>query len=548
MSNIMMRLLSKSSKASLVFLAITLLSTQTFAGATSQVLFTWDTEYLALPSYGQTYQDESIVYQTLPICSTLQEMKLRVSDCVESVQASQNGTEWTDGKLYEYVPTRWTGAGTVAFSKNLIDLPADESLGLINGSKSSLWRFKGIKHSSGSDFLLSITAFGVISNQKVDWGQGFIKGALYPVQTEKKGLTSNFDSAAELTSETRLRACTSSKDASICFTSQDFAKDLRFRLSLRLEKVNASLNSTSWIFARMESPLIVQSAPLKGHGQIFTIEGSPVEIQSPRILLPNEPTVMKDFCSSWLGSVNKLGPADSSNKTGAISGEEMIQRCVQVYSQGIGLQETGFGALSTNLFRGWEPFLKYAEPFQVASWSFSNPGFSLDVPTAEKLNACPKVDRIGGLVAGNATAVEPGPPKFNPKNSALEYRVAAPHFRKDGAKNVGSYSLFVSSNISRCLWGEGLAGASATVEITADNGTIQIATVLLKMDSAGLLFNVSGFHYSSGTISVRLSKTAVTGPKVATTSRKTISCSKGGVTKQVIGVAPKCPKGYVRKN
>lgn len=528
----------------LTFASVVLLITQVSPIAASTIPFTWDTEYLAFPSYGPTYQDGGIVYETFPVCSSLAEKTLRTSDCIESLQVSSNGQKWVEGSLREYVPTRWTGAGSVAFSKNFLDLVADESKGLFSGGRSSIWRFDGVKHPGGQDFLLSVSAYGVLVDDRVDWRQGFIRGDLFAISKETEGQIEGRDFPAQITAETSSRSCTSGERASYCLTSHTFPKNLRIRLSLRLEKANASLNSSSWIFARMENPNVMENKPQKGFGEIFTIEGSPVDIQSPRILLPNDPSLLSEFCTSWMKSAKGLDEAESSNKKGAQSGAELIQNCLEFHSKGGGLQETSGGNGSTRVFRGWEPFMRYATIRELSSWSFSNPGFSLDVPTAEKLNACPVVEKLGGLVSGNATAVEPGPPKFNPQSAALEYRVAAPHLRADGTRNFGTYSLFVSSQVSRCLWGESLKGASATIEVTSDDGTTQVATSLFEVNEQGLLFTASGFHYSSGTIKVRLNKMASTSAIASKTTMTKILCAKGSLKKRLVGMAPKCPKGF----
>ena len=172
-------------------------------------------------------------------------------------------------------------------------------------------------------------------------------------------------------------------------------------------------------------------------------------------------------------------------------------------------------------------------------------------PTLQlKLSTCPKAKKIPGFVSSNSTAVEPGPPSFNTTEQTLEYRVAAPHLTESGSKNSGTYSLYVSSEIAKCLWGDDLSSGKATVSILSDDGTTQIATSTFRSDSKGLFFNVSGFHYSTGTIKVRIDNQGVKSVPLNQASKrlgKTIVCVKGKLTKKVTAVNPKCPSGYKKK-
>jgi hypothetical protein len=102
--------------------------------------------------------------------------------------------------------------------------------------------------------------------------------------------------------------------------------------------------------------------------------------------------------------------------------------------------------------------------------------------------------------------------------------------------NIGTYSVSIGNTTAKCLWGSNFKNARASVSMISDDGTTQIATSTFTSDENGLRFNVSGFHYSSGAIKIKL-----------TTSKNksvTVSCKKGKVVKKVSGTNPKCPAGF----
>ena len=87
-----------------------------------------------------------------------------------------------------------------------------------------------------------------------------------------------------------------------------------------------------------------------------------------------------------------------------------------------------------------------------------------------------------------------------------------------------------------------------------------ISTCFFNESNGFIKLSANGFNYSQPTIQVKLTQEKVIEPVVATTSVaapikkiaakkivKTITCSKGKLTRKVSGSAPKCPSGYRTK-
>jgi len=117
--------------------------------------------------------------------------------------------------------------------------------------------------------------------------------------------------------------------------------------------------------------------------------------------------------------------------------------------------------------------------------------------------------------------------------------------------------LAVPKTFAKCLWGENILNAKATVAVTNADGTNNVATSVLSQDDQMIYFKVAGFTFSTPQIKVKLevpkaestpspSPTATPIAKPAV-KKSTITCVKGKVVKKVSAVAPKCPSGYKKK-
>ena len=501
----------------------------------------------SISSNGSLYQP---VIATLPQCQILSGLKLTPSDCIESLEVMNESGRWVRGELVQHLPVRWqpkykkvldNAGNIVEFSDGVIDLPPSSALNMFAGGRSALWEFDGVSHKNGKQFLLHVDAYGIAINGAVDWQQGFLTSNLYPVVvTESKNSEKSLsDNSVPNYSLSESGTCVQNFSRSYCMKVSTFPKDVRFRLALRLDKAAASLNSDRWFITRTSNPnLIVKES---SSYRTVVIEGAPVIVQVPTIDLPRDKEVVLAFTKSWLTTLAK-----TSSDLNAL-----IQTQADALMMGNGYIEVANSAGSTKIFAGWEPFMKYGSVKQLTGWNFTNMGSSLSSPSLQlKLSGCPKTKNIPGFVSSNSTAIEPGPPTFNSSQQTLEYRVAAPHLTESGSKNSGTYSLYVSSDIAKCLWGDDLSSSKASVSILNDDGTTQIATSIFRSDSKGLFFNVSGFHYSTGTIKVRIDNQGVKSNPLAQSLKlpaKAIVCVKGKLTKKVTAVNPKCPAGYRKK-
>ena len=170
--------------------------------------------------------------------------------------------------------------------------------------------------------------------------------------------------------------------------------------------------------------------------------------------------------------------------------------------------------------------------------SYNNPK---DVKT--ELQICSEkyaTDRPAGITGSNATIFQHSPPIWDKNLRTFSYQVGSFKETPEGTKFLGDYSLLVSTDVARCLWGVEVGAAKAALQVLSSAGEKQVATTLVTNNSKWFRFRASGFHFSSPKIIASISN-------LSPSKAKTITCIKGKLTKKVTAVSPKCPAGYKKK-
>jgi hypothetical protein len=175
------------------------------------------------------------------------------------------------------------------------------------------------------------------------------------------------------------------------------------------------------------------------------------------------------------------------------------------------------------------------------------------------LTSCKKELGVSGVVSSNATVMKPSPPKWNPKEQSLEFKIASPHLDESGKVAEGFYKLSISREVATCLWGKDAVSARATISVVSQDGKEKIFTSSFKVGDGYLDFQVAGFTYSANTIKIQLEKsggsansaqvdekaTATTTKESASKKVSTITCLKGKTIKKVS--TKTCPKGFKKR-
>ena len=171
-------------------------------------------------------------------------------------------------------------------------------------------------------------------------------------------------------------------------------------------------------------------------------------------------------------------------------------------------------------------------------------------------------------------------PMYLPDESALTLQVTSTHLNADRTPNVGTFNIVMPINLAKCLWGVDLSkAASASVSASyPELGIVEVITTSSKVVGDTFHVSAAGFHFSAPVIKVKLKQSAderlvepeavkpvkveettpvaVAAPNqevtqaakpIVVSKKKTITCTKGKVTKKIAGTNPKCPTGFKTK-
>ena len=155
--------------------------------------------------------------------------------------------------------------------------------------------------------------------------------------------------------------------------------------------------------------------------------------------------------------------------------------------------------------------------------------------------------------------------RFDKESQQIVVKVGNVHYDEFGNEIQGWMELKIKGERARTWWGmdPSIAAGYAKVEITYQNGTSKIATVVSQYDKKNDWINLRayGFTYSTPQLAVSFVKpkeeaapittpeapVVIAPPAQKVQTKKTITCVKGKATKKVTGTNPKCPSGYKKK-
>jgi hypothetical protein len=305
------------------------------------------------------------------------------------------------------------------------------------------------------------------------------------------------------------------QDTGRCGVRDDFPKGVSAQIRIRVTN-----KLGGWFKGRLTSPDI-QVAKFSATQNLISVQG--------------QPSVVPQLQAS-------VAKADAPAEVANLFSHEKMPGYA---GGGVGLQAGYPNTIEfMNAFRG---VAKDTSVGLLSDWSFATIGSMGNQCLAD-------TSKVLGLVTTNASLYDGQAPSF--ENNSLVYNVGGYHYLPAGNLNLGTYDLILRKETARCLYGFSNAPMSATVSVTSEAGSENVATTNFKEEGDWDHFSAYGFTFSNPKIQVKLqqagsSKTPSTSPAPQVTSaplppgaKKTIWCGKGKVSKIVIAVNPKCPKGW----
>jgi hypothetical protein len=329
-----------------------------------------------------------------------------------------------------------------------------------------------------------------------------------------------------------------------CVVAENFSGQEQVSVTVRQDK-----SLTGWLFGRMQNaqfsitPLDAQFNKIRVTGESTFVP--PLKASVAKKDIYKYPKLERYLKTVFNGSDKFEGKFNYNFKNqegGWLTYEEFLKipetkMLSQIYNR-------------WDLFSAFEESLKPLQLTAVNNGVYSAPAtnsimwnFSSAIYESADSSPC-SADRtkLHGLVVTNAPLYVTGPPQF--ESGVLNYRVAGIHNNLDGSEFKGEYNFVVRSDTARCYYGFSNAPIEARVTVVSNDGTEQIATVVVSERENLLQLSARGFTFSSPTIKVKLSQPVPITKVPAKTKITKITCVKGKSVKVVSGVNPKCPSGF----
>jgi len=433
--------------------------------------------------------------------------------CIESASWRKLGSDkWISGSVTDWRPnpsdpalTAITGEITTG-SAQYRDFFINPDTGLPIGGHTKVWNLPGATHGGGDNY--TVTFWAVVSS---DNSNATLSMQIKPVKFDKlthSGGTWPFGYG----------------------TIYNFPTNVEYQAKVRIGKIKEKISG--WWNGRILDPSMTQE------GSTITLSGTPARVLTAHtgpISCENRPML-----ESYKERCIKKDPSLASPWVAAVT-----------LSHDIGSATPKPDPVFPNgRFAYYESVMKpigFSSEWNALSWNINGTG-----------NCQIEPGKIA-LISSNATLYSLSPPVWDETEQTLAYRVGSLHLDHKGALHKGHFNLAVPKNFAKCLWGENILNAKATVVVTNADGTNNVATSVLSQDDQMIYFKVAGFTFSTPQIKVKLeipkvlpTPTPTPTPTATPTptpvvKKSTISCVKGKTIKKVTAVKPKCPAGFKKK-
>jgi len=455
------------------------------------------------------------------------------SACVESFSLITS-----DGKEVKASPIS-------RFPQDLKEFPAwsgGSGSGYTAGVAPWIWRAEGDGPGSDHDYYLTGTIYSVGNGQGGSW-QVKPRSFYFEVIPVFRETSSLIKAAAKTETEdfiTKLKRVDNlnqesdclANDTGVCLHRREFPSEVRLKVVLKMPR-----NVSGWLNGRLLKP-DASVSQIDNSWDRVSIEANPTQNIMAGAYVKKNLVTSADW--SWLDEFT------NKPSTAAFAGRNFVRGESSFY-----VGESGeVGAL--NWYKAWAKWFG-SKAFSVKS------SWTVQTTQSESTGGCVKPEQgLQGIVSTNAAVYSSGAPLADNKNSTLTYQVASPLMSTDGlSKNVGVYSLSMSTSLLKCLYNVNAIPTQAQIAISNDDGKQTIQTASIKTSGSWVNFGAYNFDFSDlSLLTVKLdgtqnlpsptaSQSASSSPTNAIPAKKTtITCIKGKTTRTITGIKPTCPSGY----
>jgi hypothetical protein len=410
-------------------------------------------------------------------------------DCIETVTAKRAGNAET-GSFSRYFPNR-----------GVTDFVGSPRMGIPDGVAPGLWEFPSVPHAFGSTYQVTVLIAGSSSNGDALAPSRSFFANITPVSIYQTNCNVQFNGhcmdtyyedsvggrptvrfAGVAADQDGGFRCQNWGENSQCALKHAFPDDVNFELRVRLRK-----SPNGWLHGRMSDPTasIVETSP-----GVTTMTVSAMPVKVPVVAKSVDwsalPAAIQRFFESCSTCGTRLRDNDLSNPA--------VRNLV---STPAAHKTTSFDQLEL-----WKSFINDSAHALPSVWN-------VRTLSEDEMESAPSCIRRGtgitGIVSTNATLYAEGPPEYDPAKGALNYRVSAPHFLKDGVTPFsGYYGLLLREDIAECLYGAPSFSSAAQLKVTSVDGTAKSSTTSFSRTDGWFRFVASGYLHSVPVISARL--------------------------------------------
>lgn len=454
-------------------------------------------------------------------------------DCIESVNSISTAGAATAGVFKEYFPASAPNAFT-----------GSPSEGVPDGKTPSMWTFANLPHAFGSDYQVTVEVTGMKQNGDALKPLRSLFVNITPVSVFQTTCNPQFngtciddyyEDSSSGTTKVKFRGVAADQDGGYrchnwgenakCALKHAFPANARFGIKLRL-----STTPSGWLHGRMKNP----KADITRADNVTTVslEADPVKV--PAVSTGAQWASLPAAVQQWY--TDNCPNTCGTRIPNSLSNTDLTQRNAIA-------NPSAYSAAAFSQLKLWTEFIKDKATAVPSIWNVR----TLDGSEMQRAPKCIKEGSgVTGIVATNSTLYAEGPPEFDTTTSSLNYKVASPHYEKNGTTEFkGTYDLVLRSDIAKCLYGFDDASSTAKVEVTEDGGTAKTATTSMSVADGWFKFGAAGFTFSAPTVKVTLIKPAAATPPViatpiaapAPTPAFVVPTLKKGKTRTVASVA-----------
>jgi len=355
-------------------------------------------------------------------------------DCIEGITSISPTEVAVPGTYKEMFP-----------KKGANEFDGSVEKGVPMGRTPSLWTLSGAPHAFGSDYVVMVSVGG----DKSMGSKRSLTASIVPVNVFDTGCVSLYESCsidvhrqqydnngkgkisfAGNAADYGKYRCVVWAEEGRCVLGHAFPAGFSYQLKVRLAS-----EPVGWLHGRMKDPNI-DFATIDGKTTV-SITAAPVRVPTVAgvAMWPDLPADIQkwfiDNCPASCGT--RAGLSSDPLQSNAIAGS-------RVYS------EAAFNELKllTN-------FIKDKATVLTSQWRVR----TLSPGEMGSAGPCIKdATGVTGIVTTNSLLYSEGPPAFNAETKTLNYKVASPHYEKDGTTEFkGVYNLTVRDDIAECLYG-----------------------------------------------------------------------------------------------